>query len=114
LYASLSIPGFFPAADVLGGNYFPGSAVWDIDIFSGINRCKAAGFKESDITVDSILTSAAGLATVDAKNYKTVAMGLRFLDINSFYGSMDGVLRAKFAFSQANFRCLIMPSGNLP
>jgi len=39
LYASMSFAGFFPPADVLGSYYFDGSAVWDIDIFSAINRC---------------------------------------------------------------------------
>jgi predicted acylesterase/phospholipase RssA len=45
LYASMSIAGFFPPADVLGSSYFDGSAVWDIDIFSAINRCNELGFK---------------------------------------------------------------------
>jgi len=40
LYASMSFAGFFPPAEVLGSYYFDGSAVWDIDIFSAVNRCK--------------------------------------------------------------------------
>jgi predicted acylesterase/phospholipase RssA len=44
MYASMSFAGFFPPADVLGSSYFDGSAVWDIDIFSAINRCTDLGF----------------------------------------------------------------------
>jgi predicted acylesterase/phospholipase RssA len=44
LYASMSFAGFFPPADVLDGYYFDGSAVWDIDIFSAVNRCLEQGF----------------------------------------------------------------------
>jgi predicted acylesterase/phospholipase RssA len=39
MYASMSFAGFFPPADVFGSSFFDGSAVWDIDIFSAINRC---------------------------------------------------------------------------
>ena len=54
MYASLSFAGFFPPAEVLGSYFFDGSAVWDIDIFSAINRCTEKGFKEQDIVVDMI------------------------------------------------------------
>jgi predicted acylesterase/phospholipase RssA len=39
MYASMSFAGFFPPADVFGSSFFDGSAVWDIDIFSAINKC---------------------------------------------------------------------------
>ena len=45
LYASMSFAGFFPPAEVLDSYYFDGSAVWDIDIFTAINRCSEKGFK---------------------------------------------------------------------
>ena len=60
----MSFAGFFPPAEVLGSHYFDGSAVWDIDIFSAINRCTEQGFKNSDIVVDVVMTSAANLKDV--------------------------------------------------
>jgi predicted acylesterase/phospholipase RssA len=72
LYASLSFAGFFPPADVLGSYYFDGSAVWDIDIFSGVNRCKDKGFSNEDIVVDVVMTSSANLKEVNAENYKSI------------------------------------------
>lgn len=39
LYASMSFAGFAPPADVLGSTYIDGSAAWDVDVFTAINRC---------------------------------------------------------------------------
>jgi hypothetical protein len=114
LQASMTFAGFFPPADVLGSSYFEGSAVWDVDIFSAINKCIDQGFSEQDIIVDVILTSAANLKQVTADDYKSVQMLFRYLEISSFYNSMDGLLRAKFAYQNVNFRYVIAPSGNIP
>lgn len=54
LFASMSFAGYFPPAKVLGGAFFDGSAVWDIDIFTAINKCKDKGFANEDIVVDVI------------------------------------------------------------
>jgi predicted acylesterase/phospholipase RssA len=114
LYASMSFAGFFPPADVLGSSFFDGSAVWDIDIFSAVNQCKELGFAEADIDVDVIMTSAANLKEVQAEDYKSIGMLFRYLEISSFYNSMDGLLRAKFAYEGVDFRYVITPSASIP
>ena len=40
-------------------------------------------------------------------------MLMRYAEISSFYNSMDGLLRAKFAYSKANFRYVITPTGSI-
>jgi hypothetical protein len=110
----MSFAGFFPPADVLGSTFFDGSAVWDIDIFSAINACKDLGFQEADIDVDVIMTSSANLKEVQAEDYKSIGMLFRYLEISSFYNSMDGLLRAKFAYQKANFRYVVTPTGSIP
>ena len=114
MYASMSIAGFFPPADVLGSSFFDGSAVWDIDIFSAVNRCTDLGFSNEDIIVDVIMTSSANLKDVEAEDYKSIGMLFRYLEISSFYNSMDGLLRAKFAYDNVTFRYVISPSGSIP
>jgi len=114
MYASMSFPGFFPPADVFGSSFFDGSAVWDIDIFSAINKCTDMGFANEDIIVDVIMTSAANLKDVQAEDYKSISMLFRYLEISSFYNSMDGLLRAKFAYDGVDFRYVITPSGSIP
>jgi len=110
LFASLSTPGFFPPADVMGGHFFDGSAVRDIDIFTAVNRCSELGYKNEDIVVDVLLTSTANLKPVEAEAYKGAGMLFRYLEIAAFYNAMDGLLRAKFAYDDVNFRCVISPS----
>ena len=39
LYSSFSIPGFFPPVKAFGSKWFDGSAVYELDISSAINRC---------------------------------------------------------------------------
>ena len=114
LYASFSFPGFFPPAEVFDSKYFDGSAVYDIDIFTAINKCLDKGYKETDIVVDVVFTSSANLKEVDAKDYRSIGMLFRYLEISSFYSSMDGLLRAKFSYPKVNFRYAISPSKTLP
>ena len=98
----------------MGSFYFDGSAVWDIDIFSAINRCKDKGFENSDIVVDVIMTSSANLKEVNATDYKSIQMLFRYLEISSFYNSMDGILRAKFAYGGVNWRYAITSTQVIP
>lgn len=114
LFASMSVPGFFPPADVMGSSWFDGSAVWDIDIFSAINACRDKGFTTDNIVVDVIMTSSANLKQVQADDYRSIGMLFRYLEISSFYNSMDGLLRAKFAYPKVTFRYVISPSGSIP
>jgi predicted acylesterase/phospholipase RssA len=39
LYASFSYAGFFPPAESMGGTWFDGSVIWDLDVFSAVNKC---------------------------------------------------------------------------
>ncbi len=64
--------------------------------------------------MDVILTSSANLTQVDATDYKSIGMLFRYLEISSYYSSMDGLLRAKFAYPKANFRYIVAPSKTLP
>lgn len=110
----MSFSGFFPPADVLDSYYIGGAAVWDIDIFSAINDCYGKGYKNEDIIVDVVLTSAANLKEVEAENYTSIPMLFRYLEISSFYNSMDGLLRAKFAYEGVDFRYVIAPTESIP
>lgn len=113
LHASLSVAGFFPPLEAFGSDYFDGSAVWDIDIFTPVNRCLEKT-TEDEVVIDVILTSTANLKEVDASDFHTINMLFRYLEVSSYYGSMDGYLRAQFAYPNATFRYLISPSGSLP
>lgn len=71
LYASFSYAGFFPPAESMGHTWFDGSVIWDLDVFSAVNKCLETHAQE-DVVVDILLTSAKTLKQVDASNYNSL------------------------------------------
>ncbi len=109
MYASFAYAGFFPPVEAFGSKWFDGSAVYDLDIFSSIQKCYSAGYKEEDLVIDTVFTSSANLRQINGTDYTSLGMLFRFLEISSFYSSVDGLLRAKFSFPKANFRYAVSP-----
>jgi hypothetical protein len=64
--------------------------------------------------VDVLLTSEKTLKVVDASQYNSLQMGIRYLEVSRYYGAMDGLLRAQFAYPNVEFRHIISPSSSLP
>ena len=64
--------------------------------------------------MEVILTSAANLKDVSAEDFKSLQMLMRYLEISSYYNSMDGYLRAKFAYQGVDFRYAIAPTAAIP
>ena len=113
MFASFSYAGFFPPAESMGTSWFSGNTVWNLDIFSAVNKCLET-VAPKDIVVDVILTSEKTLKQVDASNYNTVQILFRYLEVARYYSNMNGLLRAKFAYPGVNFRYVISPSSSLP
>jgi predicted acylesterase/phospholipase RssA len=113
IFASFSYPGFFPPAETLGSSFFDGSVIWDLDIFSAVNKCLET-HSDTDVVVDVIMTSRKTLKTVDASNFNALQMLFRYLEVARYYGVMDSLLRAQFAYPHINFRYLVSPTADLP
>lgn len=114
LLGSFEYAGFFAPEAALGTDWFDGSTIMDLDIFSAVNSCIAQGHAYEDIVVDVVMTHAKTLKQVDASNYKSMQMLMRFLHVTHYYNVMDGLLRAQFAYPTVNFRHIISPSADLP
>jgi predicted acylesterase/phospholipase RssA len=56
IFASFSYAGFFPPAQSMGSSWFDGSVIWDLDIFSAVNKCLET-HAQADVVVDVLLTS---------------------------------------------------------
>jgi len=113
MFGSFAYAGFFAPEAAMGTDWFDGSTIWDLDIFSAVNKCLETHAPE-DIVVDVLLTSTKTLKQVDASNYKSIDMLWRFLHVSHYYSVMDGLLRAQFAYPTINFRHIISPSADLP
>ena len=91
--ASFAYAGFFPPAESMGGTWFDGSVIWDIDIFSTVNKCLET-HRAEDVVLDVVLTHRKVLKEVDGADYNSLQMLWRFMEISHYYGVMDGLLRA--------------------
>jgi predicted acylesterase/phospholipase RssA len=112
MFASFSYAGFFPPAESMGGTWFDGAVIWDVDVFSAVNKCMET-HAPADIVVDVLLTSQKSLSRVDASNFNTLHTLLRSGRILRYYSIMDGLLRAQFAYPEITFRNIISPSADL-
>lgn len=113
MYAEFAFAGFFPPVDAMGSEWFDGSTIWDLDIFSAVNKCLET-HDAKDVVVDVVMTSAKTLKVVDASDYKSIHMLWRYLEVSRYYSSMDGLLRAQFAYPDITFRNIVSPTADLP
>mmetsp|Transcript_1677 Transcript_1677/g.1611 ORF Transcript_1677/g.1611 Transcript_1677/m.1611 type:complete len:147 (+) Transcript_1677:671-1111(+) len=60
------------------------------------------------------MTKSSVLEYEDTSDYNSLKMLFRFLQIARYYGIMDGLKRAEFAYPDVNFRYVIGPSIKLP
>lgn len=113
MFGSFAYAGYFAPEAALGTEYFDGSTIWDLDVFTAVNKCLETHAPE-DVVVDVVLTSARNLKTVDASNYKSFEMLWRYLEVSRYYSAMDGLLRAQFAYPTIQWRHIISPTTELP
>ena len=114
MFTSFSFPGFFPPTSSFGSHFIEGSSVRTLDVLSAVGNCLNAGFAESDITIDVILSSPVDLSRVDAKDYRSYMMLYRYLQIAYYYSAMNGLQRAKFTHPNVNYRYVVSPTVALP
>lgn len=81
---SFAYAGMFAPMKAMNSEWFDGSSIWDIDIFSAVNKCLET-HKPEDVHVDVILTSEKHLKVIDPTQLKTVGMVWRFLHVNRYY-----------------------------
>lgn len=113
IYASASEYLFFPYVEYSNFKLTTGSIKYSIDLYSGINACKNMGYPENDIIVDTVLGTGKNLEVVDASNYKTIQVILRYNEISSYHDSELIVKMAQANLDQINFRTVIFPSQKL-
>lgn len=110
MFASFAFPGFFPPAKHQNSEYFDGSTCQTLDVLSLINNCLTQVDSDSDIVIDVIMTTPSTLKPVDASAYRSYEMLYRYLQVRSFYQSLNGLERAKFTHPNVTYRYVISPS----
>lgn len=112
--ASAAYPGFFdPVTDIDENTYYDGGTSFSVDLGTAINKCFELGYAESDIVIDTLLCSAASIKEKDTKDFTSIPMLIRYLEIRLFYDTMDLLERAKDSFRDVHFRYTVAPAKKL-
>jgi len=112
--ASSAVPGAFETVDVDGVTHSDGGCVMGNNIFSAVNRCKQAGFKESDIVMDVITCSSPSLKSWNATEDDTSAeVEARAGTLQQFNMEMGDLFDACDAYPDVNWRFYVA-AGELP
>ena len=114
MFASFAFPGFFPPAKHQNSEFFDGSTCQALDVLTLVNNCMTQVESESDIVIDVIMTTPSSLKAVDASNYKSYEMLYRYLQVRSYYQSLNGLQRARFTHPNVTYRHVISPTQSLP
>lgn len=113
--ASSAIPGIFESVTIDGKVYSDGTLPMGVDIFTGINRCKAAGYAERNIVVDTVTTDKSRLSSWDPTTQDVAAqVKSRAAAISSFTSTMADILDACQAFPEVDWRYFVQAPEDLP
>lgn len=107
--ASASIPFIFPHRHYGDHILMDGGTVWNTNLVSAVDKCKAMGHEDSDIILDIVMC---GHPTIDEKTSTGNAISnyLRYYNIDSYYSGINDVLEFKKARPNVQYRYLVMPS----
>lgn len=114
VYASASDYGIFPIVYSGIKQLVTGSILYSADIISGVNYCKKKGFTISNMSVDVVLGAGKTMTPVNASNYKTLQVLMRYFAISSYNGVMKAITNAQHDFAGLNIRTIVYPSQDLP
>merc|ERR1712151_668842 len=113
--ASAAIPGIFESVTIDGKVYSDGTLPMGVDIFTGINRCKAAGYVEKNIVVDTVTTDKSRLSPWNPVTEDVAAeVKARAGAISSFTSTMADILDACQAFPEVEWRYFVQAPVDLP
>ena len=70
MFGNFAYPGLFAPENAMGADWFDGSLIWDVDLFSIVNQCMLTHAME-DIVVDVVLTEEKTLRAIDAADSVT-------------------------------------------
>ena len=98
LKASVSFPGIFEPLEEWNSTWISGSAIWKNDAAAPILRCKAKGFAEKDIIIDSIIDIHNEIDEFDASKANALEMGVRTYHVMNYYSARESLIKAQIAF----------------
>jgi len=114
--ASAAIPGLFQSVTIDGRVLSDGGCVLGVDVFSAVERCRALGVQDEDITVDIVTCdNKKSLRKFDpSKDNNAVDLLVRGLQVQRHDQQKSDIFDACEAYPKVNWRYLVEPSQALP
>merc|ERR1712228_943265 len=92
-----------------------GGVVMGTNVYSAVNRCKAAGYAESDIVIDTITCNSARLSTWNETLHNHAGdIKARAAEIQTFALAMADIFDACRAYPEVNWRYYVQAPTDLP
>jgi predicted patatin/cPLA2 family phospholipase len=113
IYASASDPGIFPLVKYSNLQLVSGSVKFSIDLLDAVNACYQLGYQENQIIIHSVLGAGLKIGQVEALNYKTLQVTMRYFEIAAYDLYLRVLENAKHDFPQVNIQYSIYPSKGL-
>jgi hypothetical protein len=107
--ASSAFPAFFQSVEYLNNTYIDGGVLINLDIAGAIEKCKEIGARESDITIDIVMTDGSCLIDANVSDYNAIQMFRRYLQIANYQKTMVWITQGKANFPNVNFRYIVSP-----
>ena len=111
---SFSMSGVFPVTPIANEMLIDGSIKFKVDIMSAVTSCQAAGYKNNNIIIDIAMVAGKTINPVNAADYKTLQVVIRYLEIQSYNGVMQVVENAAHDYPGVTLRAVVSPSATLP
>ena len=114
IYASATDPGILPIVTYNKLQLVSGHVKFAIDLLTAVNACEALGYSGySNMYVHAILGAGLKLKEVEAINYKTLQVTMRYFEIAAFDSFMQVIENAQHDFPGINVEYQIYPSAEL-
>jgi hypothetical protein len=103
-----------PAIPAFDSLYYSGSSIYENDVTAAINHCESIGYAEKDIVIDTVLSGPSTISHFDMTGVNSFQIMERSASMWKYYERVRGILSARVAHSEVNFRHVIGPTYVLP
>jgi hypothetical protein len=111
---SSAIPSAFPVQSFMGTHFADGGCITNLDIFSAVEKCLAAGFAEEDIIIDAVMASDRTIKLEPGSNWKTYDVYWRIHQIRGYDEYMYLIYQAMQAYPNVHYRYIVKPTMKMP
>jgi hypothetical protein len=98
----------------MGTHFADGGCIKNLDIYSAVEKCLAAGAAEEDITIDAIMCHDRSIENKPGTDWKSYGVFWRQQQIQKYDKDMRYIYSAMQDYPNVNFRYLIKPTKKMP